>query len=242
MVTNGASSCRGYFRSSAAQASFSLPRGCRLNRTLNSLKTLAATQEGMSGDWNRINPPLTRLRDDTPASAAAWFARPDGSYYTVQKGRIGQSLEDRSYFPTLMHGEDVIGSLVVSKSTGDRSIIVATPILSDGKVVGALGVSLSAARLAKRLDEEVQFPDDVVFYALDVHGRTALHKDTSLIFQFPSDIGDASLKSAVQNMLSEREGVVRYRFRGADRAVVFHRSETTRWTFAIGTISAQEGE
>ena len=137
-----------------------------------------------------------------------------------------------------MQGRDVNGVLVVSRSTGIRSVVVATPIVKDGQVTGVLGASVSATKLAKLVNDEINPPDDVVFYALDTHGKTALHKDTSLIFQFPSDIGDASLKSAVQKMLSEPEGTVRYTFRGADRAVVFKTSNITGWVFALGITHA----
>lgn len=209
-----------------------------LKGVLNGLKVLAATREATSGAWDRIDPPLALFAANVPSGAAFWFAKPDGSYFTAEKGRVDQNLMDRSYFSELMEGKDVIGSLVVSKSTGERSIIVATPVLADGQIVGALGASLSAKRLATLVSDEIGFPDDVIFYALDVRGLTALHKDTSLIFEFPSDIGDQSLKSAVEKMLSEPEGEVRYRFRDTDRVVIFHRSRTIGWTFALGTISS----
>lgn len=208
-----------------------------LNGVLNGLKALAATRDAMSGEWDRIDLPLARFGTNVPSGAAFWFAKPDGSYFTAEKGRVDQNLEDRSYFSEIMKGRDVIGNLVISKSTGERSVIVATPILADGHIVGVLGASLSAKRIATLVSDEIGFPDNIVFYALDTEGLTALHKDASLIFEFPSDIGDQSLKSAVQKMLSEPEGEVRYRFRDTDRIVIFHRSRTTGWTFALGTIS-----
>ena len=205
---------------------------------VNGLKAIAATQEGLSGDWKRLRGPLAQFGKAVATSAAVWFARPDGSYFTVDKGLSSRNLKDRPYFPGLMLGNDVDGTLIESRSTGARAIVVATPIVKDGHVIGALGVSLSAAKLAIVVNDKIRFPDDVVFYALDTQGQTALHKDTSLIFQFPSDIGDKSLKSAVKEMLSAPEGAVRYTFRGMHRTVIFKASKVTRWVFALGATHA----
>jgi len=205
-----------------------------LTGVLNGLKALAATQDAMSGDWDRLKPPLEQFSRGVTTNVAIWFARPDGSYFTVEKDLTTRNIKDRHYFSELMQGKDVNGVLVISRSTGKRSVVVATPIVKDGRVSGVLGASISATKLAKLVNVEINIPDDVIFYALDANGLTALHKESSLIFQFPSDIGDASLKSAVQKMLSMPEGTVRYTFRGADRTVVFKKSKITGWVFALG--------
>jgi methyl-accepting chemotaxis protein len=205
---------------------------------LNGLKTLAATEVAASGSWQRLRGPLAEFAKDSPDQAAIWFAKSDGSYFTIEKGLVGETLSDRDYFPALLGGKTVEGSLVVSKSTGERSIIVAAPIVRNGKVIGALGASLSATKLAKRVSDQIAFPDNVIFYVLDSHGQTALHHDSSLIFEFPSDIGDETLKSAVQQMLSKPEGAVQYTFRGTPRTVIFRRSKATGWVFVLGATHA----
>ena len=205
---------------------------------LNGLKALAATREAMTGDWERLKPPLQQFSRSITTNVAIWFARPDGSYFTVEKDLTSQNIKDRHYFSELMRGKDVNGVLVVSRSTGKRSVVVAAPIVKDGQVTGVLGASISATKLATLVNEELDLPDDVIFYALDADGLTALHKETDLIFQFPSDIGDASLKSAVQKMLTGTEGTVQYTFRGADRAVVYKTSNITGWVFALGITHA----
>jgi hypothetical protein len=171
--------------------------------------------------------------------AAVWFAQPDGAYFTVDKGATGETLRERAYFPALLAGRDVVGALVVSKSTGQRALIVASPVLVDGKVVGAVGVSLDAAKLASSLDHAIRFPADVVFYALDQQGRTALHRAGELIFVFPSDVGSSTLSDAVKTMLSRPEGVVHYRYAGSEKTALFQRSELTGWVFVLGR-TAQE--
>ena len=205
---------------------------------LNGLKTLAATEEAGSGSWDRIERPLKEFANDAPTQASVWFAKPDGAYFVVGKGLTSETLKDRSYFPALMGGKEVDGTLVISKSTGERSIIVAAPILRGGRVIGAFGVSLSAVKVANRVADKMGAQKNVIFYALDSSGQTALHYESSLIFAFPSDIGDDSLKSAVKTMLSEPKGVVSYTFGGQQRTAIFQKSKSTGWIFVVGIVHA----
>ncbi|MRR07123.1 MAG: hypothetical protein EG828_09290 [Deltaproteobacteria bacterium] len=201
--------------------------------TLRVMKILSATDEVRSGDWNAMKGPLSEFSRSGIHAAAVWYARPDGRYYTVEKGLTDQSLSDRRYFPRLMAGTTVVGDLVISKSTGKRTAILAVPIKKDGKVSGALGVSLSADTMSRMLQKRMALPADMVFYVLDAQGQSSLHKESSRLFAFPSDIGSKTLKDAVREMLSRQEGVVRYQFHG-EKIVVFKRSKLTGWVFAIG--------
>ena len=86
--------------------------------TLRGLKLLSFTEEVKSGKWAEMKGLLARFDKSGINAAAAWFARPDGSYYTAEGGLAAHTLADRPYFPTLMAGRDVVGYLVISKSTG----------------------------------------------------------------------------------------------------------------------------
>lgn len=206
----------------------------RLEGMLAVTRALAATEEARSGDWTRIRGPLAVLAVHASEQAAVWYARPDGSYSTVEKGPTGESLRERAYFPELLAGREVVGALVISKSTGKRSVIVAAPVLVDGKVSGAIGVSLDATKLSASLDQAIRFPPDVVFYTLDGQGQTALHRAGELIFVFPSDVGSPTLSDAVKTMLARPEGVVHYEYGGSDKSALFERSPLTGWTLVLG--------
>ena len=210
-----------------------------ISSALTALAAVASTDEAASGQWERIKAPLSEVSRRAPTSAAVWFVRPDGSYYTVEQGLTDQNLSDRAYFPALMSGSDVHGDLVISKSTGNRSAIVAVPIRNEGRVVGGLGASIDLEKLSAAIDAAMELPSDMVFYALDSQGRTTLHRDTARIFEFPSDLGTESLRTAVERMLRSPEGSVVYKFRGAKRTVLFERSDATRWVFVLGKIAHQ---
>ena len=200
---------------------------------LRGLKVLSFTEEARSGDWNAMKGLLAEFSRSGITSAAVWYARTDGRYYTAEKGLTDRNIGDRPYFPRLMAGDNVVGALVVSKSTGKRVAVVAVPIEKGGKVIGAFGVSMSAREVSRMLQEKMALPRDMVFYALDAQGRTSLHSESSRLFAFPSDMGSMTLREAVNEMLSKQEGVAKYEFHGA-KTVVFKRSQLTGWVFAIG--------
>jgi methyl-accepting chemotaxis protein len=224
--------------SRVALAAYGTAVDARLAGILAAARVLAATEDAKSGDWARIRGPLSILADSEPANSAIWFARPDGSYYSVEKGLTSQNLKQRDYFPQLLAGHDVVGSLVISKSTDLRSVIVASPVFRDGGVIGAIGVSLDVRRLSASLDHAIGFPSGVVFYALDAKGRTALHQTDELIFEFPTEKGSPTLNAAVRTMLAEPAGVVEYIYVGSKRTAVFQRSALTGWVFVVGHIEA----
>lgn len=201
---------------------------------LNGLKALAVTDDVKSAEWDRMKGPLAQLSGDLPAGSVTWFAKPDGSYHTVALGFTDKNLKDRDYFPVLMAGKDVNDALVLGKTTGIFNAIVATPVMKDGQIVGALGVSVPLEKLAKLVDDTLGLPKDVVFYAISDKGQTALHRDTSHLLEFPSDLGEPALKALVDKMLAQPEGVEEYDFKGAHKTAIFKKSKVTGWVFVLG--------
>jgi hypothetical protein len=201
--------------------------------TRAALRILAASDNARSGDWSRIQELLAILAKGAPTSAAVWFARPDGSYFTADGGRTSQNLKTRGYFPALMAGRVVAGELVVSKSTGRRSAIFAAPVRSAGRVIGAVGVSMDLEKVAGLVDDKIALPGQVMFYALDRRGQIALHRQSTLLFEFAAKLGSPTLTEAVTEMLAKPEGVVRYQFQGAQRTAIFKRSDATGWVYAL---------
>lgn len=212
-----------------------------IESALQSLKLISATEEVQSGEWEKMKGLLADSGRSGMEAAAIWFVRPDGSYYTVEEGLTGLNLRDRGYFPRLMSGAEITGDLVLSKSTGKRTAIVAVPIRKNGKIIGALGASLSVVDISRKIEEEMGLPGNIFFYALDQNGRTSLHKVSALLFAYPSDMGSKSLTKTVGEMLAKPEGTVTYDFYG-ERTVVFKKAPLTGWVFAIGVVTGKPGE
>ena len=205
----------------------------RLQRVADSLKTLAGADEARSADWEKIKGPLAELQKRS-IPLVAWFALPDGTYWTVDKGLIAQKLSDRPYFPRLLAGKRVIGDLVVSKSTGKCVTIVAVPIVSHGSVVGALGCSVYLDKLSSLIEKEMALDKSMIFYSFNAEPLLALVWDTQLVFLEP--MKQPTLKRPFGEMLKKSQGAVKYVYRGRERNVIFRKSPVTNWWYAFGTV------
>ncbi len=135
----------------------------RMRSIQQSLEILASTTEARSARWKKMQPLLGGYQS-MDGGLIVWFLRPDGTYYTVDKGLMDLKLSDRSYFPTLMSGRKVVGELVISKSTGRRSAVIAVPISDGGKVVGAIGASLFLDGLSDEVAAALALPADAAYF------------------------------------------------------------------------------
>lgn len=212
----------------------SLADAC-LSQSRQTLEVLARTEEVQAGQWERMNR-LVSASVPPMLPQVLWFALPDGTYYTSAGDPAGQKLSDRAYFPKLMAGEAVCGELVVSKSTGKKSVIIAVPVKRDGRVVGGIGASIFVDDLGQSLKERLRLPAGSLFYALTADGLTAFHIDPKLDFVDPRQLQNPSLSEAVGTILGQTAGEVTYEFNGAPRRVVFNTSALTGWRVAFGRV------
>lgn len=220
-----------------ALSSFMALGDAHLTKLADVFRLLATTEEARSGEWERIRGPLA---DVAPmiVPAVLWFARPDGSYATVQQGPATASLADRAYFPRALGGETVLGDLVVSRSTSRNTAVVAVPVRGrDNAVVGVLGASIHLDSLGALIREEMGgLPENLFFFAIDSTPMGAIHSDPSLIFTEPMRLGDEGMRKAFTEILAHREGTVTYSFRGGPRTVLYRKSPVTGWWYAIGFV------
>ncbi len=208
---------------------------------LRGLKIISVTEEARSGKWENMSGLLTEFSKSGIKAAAVWFVRPDGTYYTLEKGLTDLNLRERDYFPRLMAGEDISGDLVISKSTGKRTVIVAVPIQKNRKVIGALVTSLSVEDISRMIDEKMGLPKNMFFYALDHQDRTSLHRVSAFLLSYPSDMGSKSLTKTVGEMLANPEGTVTYDFYG-ERSVIYKKLPLTGWVYAIGIVTGRSDQ
>lgn len=201
---------------------------------LHSVRVIAASGDARSGNWEQVRPMLERLGGDLDTDATVWFAMPDGSYYATEaKGLTGQNLRDRTYFPRLMDGHDIVGDLVVSKSTGHRSVIVATPVKADGKVVAAVGVSIRLRRISAMVERFTGLPANMYFYSLTADALTSTHRRIDRLFMHPTDIGDESIGPGFAASLARERGRLDYVLDGKRIGAIFQKSEALGWHFFI---------
>jgi hypothetical protein len=202
---------------------------------LRTAKILALSDEAKSGKWESIKPLLAEFSKDLPTDATIWYAMPDGSYYTTESGTLtNQNLKDRAYFSQLLEGKDVTSAHVISKATGHRSEILATPVIVNGKFVAAIGISMGVNLLSDLVNAYLKLPENTYFYALDSDTVNILHKYTDRIFKTVSEVGeDPKLSPRFKEMMKKDQGAFDYKLKGKQITVIFKKSAKLGWYFFI---------
>ena len=217
-------------------ALFALMSYCdgRMTSVQRGLETAAVTSEATSGDWQEIKPILAEIEDNEP-DARMWYSYTNGTYYTVVDGLASANLMNRSYFPLVLSGQESIGTVVVSYSTGKSTAIVAVPVKEDDDVTGVLGASVYLEGITEALKDELP---GTVFYAVDKEGKFALNSDKGLISQeVMINDGNTSFGRAVEYMLFTGEGSVEYESQGKNWNAEFRKSPLTGWIYAVAESS-----
>lgn len=204
----------------------------RLGSVQDCLEILASTAEVKSGRWQEMKGLLAGYQKPE-GGLVVWFVLPDGTYYTVDKGLMDVKLSDRSYFPEVMAGRKISGALVVSRSTGKRSAVIAVPVHKEGKVIGAVGATVFLDVLSEQLNSALALPQGMGFFALAPDGLTVLHAKKDRHFLDPRELGSDSLKKAANEMLAKKLGEVAYEFDNVVKKAIYQSSPLTQWRFVI---------
>lgn len=207
-----------------------------LSQIADHFEIIAKSDDGQSADWGRIKPRLAAVQQ-VNVPGLYWFALSNGSYWSVAQGLAAGNLSDRAYWSRLMSGNVVLGDLVASKATGKSTAIVAVPVRNGaGLVVGAIGASIYLDSMSLLIKREIDLQPGLLFFSVDATPIGALQDDPEQIFLDPYNLGEPELERAIREMLTRKEGVVNYHFRGKGRTVLYGKSHVTGWWYAFGRV------
>lgn len=205
-----------------------------LKHALTSLRLIAAAPTTRSGIWPEIRPSMQALSDVIPG--AALYIQPDGGYYNVDQGYTGLNLSDRDYFAPLFDGQEVHGSLIYSRSTGKKSVLMAVPAIEDGEVTGAVALSIFLDDFQEMISGALNLPPNYLWYVLNEDGNTVLHPRTDFVFLNPAEQGSPSMVNAVKTITSNDEGYTSYVFGGRNTHILFKKIPFNNWRMVLGKI------
>lgn len=194
---------------------------------IQELKQLAKSPLLETLDWDLIEPFLQKQIRDTEGYYRIFFvATPDGDYNTTSQ-RFAGNIADRSYFAPTMIGETVLSEPLISRSTGEKVVIVATPIWdqTSTEVVGILGLSMGLVGIYNGLkDLDSGYPNGEVFM-VDRDGYFLVHSDPDLIMA--GRIQD--YYPAWDSVSQQRTGTFNYRLGDTEYRAFFSRSSSDGW-------------
>jgi len=211
--------------------------------TLAMLQQIARSPEAGSAKWEAIYPQLEAISHRLPG--VYFFVLPDGNYYSVDKGYTNLNLSNRGYFESLFAGNPVLGYEIYSRSSGQKSALMAAPIIVQGKVVGALGSSLFLDDMHVRVNRELSIPEDYTWFAVNNQGLTMLDQDKDFIFMNALTQGTPSLSKAISEALKGSDGEIEYDLGNTTRKGRYARLPSLDWRLILverGTIQSQNRE
>nr|HPM03181.1 hypothetical protein [Candidatus Cloacimonadota bacterium] len=123
----------------------------QINNALTAIQIIAETPEAKKGDWEGIKKYLKPLQKNLPG--VYFYVLPNGNYYTVDRDFTNLNLKTRDYFNPLFSGNQIKGFPVYSRSSGKKSIVLATPVYTKEKISGAIGISVYLDQLADEITD-----------------------------------------------------------------------------------------
>ncbi len=209
-----------------------------LSHALTSLRLVAAAPSTRSGIWPEIRNGLQTLSEAIPG--AALYIEPDGGYYSVDRGYTGLNLADRDYFGPLFKGQEIHGSLIYSRSTGKKSVLLAVPAFDNDEVTGAVALSIYLDDFQELIAESFNLPPDYLWYVLNEHGSTVLHPRSDFVFMNPAEQGSPSMLHAVHTITTQKEGYTSYYFAGRNTHIIFQKIPFNNWRIVLGKIGERQ--
>ena len=196
------------------------------------LESLAGHAEMKSGDWSRQKSFLSSL-DTSKLHIQAFFLidlQGDGHYLDGAVNKLG----DREYFKRARDSRStVVGQPVLSRSTGEMAVIVASPVFNEkGDLSSVLCGRIRAVTLFD-LASTRKWGESGHALVTDSHGLFVVHPDKEFVgavnaAQAGEKVPDA-LASTVKRALGGEQGIARYVDGRTEYVAAYSRVPSTGW-------------
>ena len=138
------------------------------------------------------------------------------------------NVQSRAYFPRAMAGETVVSEVLLSRSSGNPTYVVASPMVVDGSTAGIFLGAVSLDGFATRFIDPITIGTRGYAYVVDADGTVIPHPDRSLILE--EEIGQYDWG---RELVAQQNGLMEYEWRGVDKLASFRSEPETGWIVAI---------
>ncbi len=145
------------------------------------------------------------------------------------------NLAERAYFQQAKAGKVVVSDPVIAKVDGRAVVVIATPIIKNGSVVGVLGGTVTMDDLTK-LVLDIKVGTSGYAYVKQNDGLTIMHPDPSQAMnsnQLQDSNADPALKALTEKMARGETGLSKYTYEGAEKYAAFAPIPGTTWSLAV---------
>lgn len=160
----------------------------------------------------------------------------------------GKEYYDRAYFQAAMKGESYISEPLISKMTGELTIIIAAPLWKDGipntEAIGAVYVVPKESFL-NDIVADIKISENSGAYIIDSNGTTVAHSTIEMVYNSNNTIENAKTDSKLkkiasieQEMIKGELGYATYNYKGVFKIIAYAPiSGTNGWSIGINAPS-----
>ncbi|WP_169435244.1 methyl-accepting chemotaxis protein [Marinococcus halotolerans] len=173
-----------------------------LVKRLDEIALAAGTQDMSSGDTDTRLTLMNQIIERDETFETVVFTGPDGivEAHTTEENIGELDLGDRDYFKNGMSGETTISDVLTSNATGNRIVVVASPVTaSNGNITGVMSASVNFDALMERYAGGGE-KNSAVPILVDNQNVIQLHPQEDLIGQ---PVGQADISSDWQALLAQ---------------------------------------
>ena len=174
--------------------------------------------------------------------------------YNLERGNLlgtdgisifdGNDYSERDYFKAAMKGETFVSDPLISKRTGDLTIIVAAPIWKDGlpdtTVIGVVYI-VPDPNILNDTVASISVSKNSAAYMLNAEGTTIANKNIESVKNQENTIKDAEKDSSLKKLASLESKMIKgesgfdtYRYNGKKKFLAYAPvSQSNNWSLAI---------
>ncbi|KAB2332389.1 methyl-accepting chemotaxis protein [Bacillus mesophilum] len=173
-------------------------------KRLDEITIISKSNAIINGDLEERSQIMSVVKEQDPNYETVVVTGKDGivEAHTTASNVGTLDLSDRDYFINGMKGEQTISNVIVSKATGNRIIVVATPITSQqGDVIGVVSASVNFESLVQQFLEDEEGANNGTYPVLiDQENVIQYHPETDLVGK---RVDEAAFSADLANLLQE---------------------------------------
>ncbi|WP_449246237.1 methyl-accepting chemotaxis protein [Desulfarculus baarsii] len=139
------------------------------------------------------------------------------------------NLADRPYFSEAIKGTINTSEVVLSRTTGQPTFIIAAPVKQRDEIIGVLAGVVDLAYFNKTMIESLELGQTGYAYIYDQKGRFISHPDKSWLLKVNVNDFDYG-----RDMMTMGSGAITYEQNGVEKTVAFQKVDGLGWTVGVG--------
>jgi methyl-accepting chemotaxis protein len=168
------------------------------------------------------------------------LADPEGNAVRFDKDKSKAQLRDRAYFKTALSGKSTYSDVIISRVTGEPTVIVAVPMKRDGTIKGVF-YGVRDGREISNMIKDLKYGESGYAYVANKEGTIIGHKNYDLVLKQFNPIKSSKddpkllpLAGVIERMIKGEKALASYYFNNRDIVTAFGPiSNTDGWAISI---------